>query len=111
VPLSWVRKIEYFSITSLIGDGTNLLLTVKVFILAGLTYILGFDLLTIAKQGVAPDVILGAHTKALPLLIGTIMFSFEGICLMLPIAASMKEPQKFERTLSISFVVTCFICT
>jgi proton-coupled amino acid transporter len=101
VPLSWIRRIEYFSITSLIGD---------VFILAGLAYILGFDLFTIATNGIAPGVILGAHTNALPLLIGTVMFSFEGICLILPIATSMKEPKKFERTLSISILVTCVIC-
>jgi len=90
VPLSWVRKIKSFSITSLIAD---------VFILVGLIYILSFDIFKISAQGVAKD-LLWINFESFPLLIGTAMFSFEGICLILPIAQSMKKPEQFTSVIT-----------
>ncbi|KAL3900952.1 MAG: hypothetical protein SGCHY_000963 [Lobulomycetales sp.] len=100
-PLCWIRRIEYFSITSLIGD---------VFILAGLGYILAADFVRIATHGVSPTAVVLGHTRALPLLIGTVMFAFEGICLILPIAASMgTRVDRFAGTLKTAVAATCGI--
>lgn len=90
IPLSWVRKIKSFSITSLIAD---------VFILLGLTYILYFDIFKISTQGIAKDIV-WINLESFPLLIGTAMFAFEGICLILPIAQSMKKPEEFTSVIS-----------
>jgi proton-coupled amino acid transporter len=90
VPLSWVRKIKSFSITSLIAD---------VFILFGLIYILSFDIFKISAHGIAKD-LLWINYESFPLLIGTAMFAFEGICLILPIAQSMKKPEQFTSVIT-----------
>ncbi|KAJ1551318.1 neutral amino acid transporter, partial [Nowakowskiella sp. JEL0078] len=91
VPLSWVRKIKHFSWTSLVAD---------VFILLGLSYIFMYDISELAKRGVAKDIV-WMNYQSFPLFIGTAMFAFEGICLILPIAESMKRPDKFELVLTL----------
>ncbi|KAJ3210417.1 neutral amino acid transporter, partial [Clydaea vesicula] len=95
IPLSWVRNIKHFSITSLIGD---------VFILMGLAYILYYDIFTLVKQGGAAKNLVYFNQESFPLFIGSAMFAFEGICLMLPIGDSMKEPEKFPKVLSSSML-------
>ncbi|KAJ3022530.1 neutral amino acid transporter [Thoreauomyces humboldtii] len=89
VPLSWVRKIKHFSVTSLVAD---------VFILAGLAYILYFDVSTVAADGPARDFV-WFNNQSFPLFVGTAMFAFEGICLILPIGESMKHPEQFGKVL------------
>ncbi|KAI8803871.1 transmembrane amino acid transporter protein-domain-containing protein [Cladochytrium replicatum] len=90
-PLSWVRKIKHFSWTSLVAD---------VFILLGLGYIFYYDFSILATRGPSPDVEL-VNFKSFSLFVGTAMFAFEGICLILPIAESMKRPERFDRVLSL----------
>ncbi|KAJ3169352.1 neutral amino acid transporter [Geranomyces variabilis] len=89
IPLSWVRKIKHFSITSLVAD---------VFIMVGLAYILYLDVLTIATRGIATDFV-WFNNQSFPLFVGTAMFAFEGICLILPIGESMKRPEQFGKVL------------
>ncbi|KAJ3040130.1 neutral amino acid transporter [Rhizophlyctis rosea] len=95
IPLSWVRKIKHFSHTSLIAD---------VFIIAGLSYIFYHDFFVVSKNGAAPGLV-WFNLESFPLFVGTAMFAFEGICLILPIAESMKKPEKF------SFVLTMVVLT
>ena len=94
VPLSWIRKIKHFSATSLIAD---------VFIMAGLGYIFYYDLIQIASYGVAHDIV-WINLKSFPLFVGTALFAFEGICLILPIAESMDKPEKFGKVLTLCVV-------
>lgn len=89
VPLSWVRKIKHFSLPSLIAD---------VFILTGLGYIMYYCVVVLIDKGPATDIV-WFNAKKFPLFIGTSMFAFEGICLILPIGQSMKQPEKFHSTL------------
>jgi proton-coupled amino acid transporter len=100
VPLSWVRRIKNFGVTALIAD---------VFILIGLAYIISFDLVTISKHGFqhVPSI----NLKSFSLFVGTAMFAFEGICLMLPIVHSMEKPEEFKGVLTncIFTVATVFI--
>ncbi|KAJ3258800.1 neutral amino acid transporter [Chytriomyces hyalinus] len=101
VPLAWVRKIKFFSWTSLIAD---------VFILLGLLYIFYQDIFILSTAGPSPDII-WFNLESFPIFIGTALFAFEGICLILPIAESMKHPEQFPMvlTLCITLIGTTFI--
>ncbi|KAJ3325387.1 neutral amino acid transporter [Boothiomyces sp. JEL0866] len=94
IPLAWVRRIKNFGITSLIAD---------VFILLGLGYIFVYDLILIGERGVQN--VPWVNLQSFPLFIGTAMFAFEGICLMLPIAESMKQPERFNHVLTYGMMV------
>ncbi|KAJ3109775.1 neutral amino acid transporter [Phlyctochytrium planicorne] len=95
VPLSWVRRIKHFSIPSLVAD---------VFILMGLGYIFYYNLSVLATSGVAQDFV-WVNLQSFSLFVGTAMFAFEGICLILPIAESMKKPEEFGWVLTLCVVV------
>jgi len=89
LPLVLVRNLAKLSIVILIADA---------FIFAGLIYIFGSETTILAKNGIA-DVKL-FNPKDFSLFIGTAVFSFEGIGLMIPIADAMKEPDRFPAALS-----------
>jgi len=89
LPFALIRNLAKLSTTALIAD---------VFILAGLVYIFGSEFSIIGKQGIS-DVKL-FNPRDFPLLIGTAVFSFEGIGLIIPITDAMKEPKKFPKVLT-----------
>ncbi|KAI7949900.1 hypothetical protein MJO28_008721 [Puccinia striiformis f. sp. tritici] len=89
LPLAMIRNIQKLSGTALVADA---------FILIGLLYVFGFELHQIATKGVAPIVMF--NQDSFPLLIGTAVFTFEGIGLIIPITESMKEPEKFPKVLA-----------
>jgi proton-coupled amino acid transporter len=98
VPLALVRKIKKFGVSSLVAD---------VFILVGLGYIFVFGVSVIAENGAQPVTFI--NLQSFPLFIGTAMFAFEGICLVLPIAESMKHPEQFNRVVEIGVLVVAAI--
>ncbi|KAG0150494.1 hypothetical protein CROQUDRAFT_652419 [Cronartium quercuum f. sp. fusiforme G11] len=89
LPLAMIRNIQKLSGTALIAD---------VFILVGLLYVFGYEINVISTIGVAP--IKAFNPESFPLLIGTAVFAFEGIGLVIPITESMKQPEKFPRVLT-----------
>ncbi|KAG8959667.1 neutral amino acid transporter [Tulasnella sp. 419] len=89
LPLSLIRNLAKLSTTALVADA---------FILVGLVYIAGNEIAVIAERGVAE--IKMFNEKSFPLLIGTAVFSFEGIGLVIPITDSMREPRKFPKVLT-----------
>jgi proton-coupled amino acid transporter len=89
LPLALVRSLAKLSTAALIADA---------FILAGLIYIFGSEIGIVAQNGVA-DVKM-FNPKDFPLFIGTAVFSFEGIGLVIPITDSMREPRKFPKVLT-----------
>jgi len=95
IPLSWIRKIQNFSITSLIAD---------VFILIGLVYIICSDLFIISKEGSSNNFSY-FNSEKFPLFLGTAIFAFEGIGLIIPLQRSMKEPKKFPKVLKKSMFI------
>ncbi|KAI9324101.1 transmembrane amino acid transporter protein-domain-containing protein [Zopfochytrium polystomum] len=101
IPLSWVRRIKHFHITSLVAD---------LFILLGLAYIFFYDLSILATRGVSHDIV-WLNWNGFSLCLGTAMFAFEGICLILPIAESMKHPSHFSRLITLVMLVVggCFL--
>ncbi|RDB25647.1 Vacuolar amino acid transporter 3 [Hypsizygus marmoreus] len=88
-PLALVRDLAKLSTTALIADA---------FILAGLIYIFGSEISIVASNGIA-DVKM-FNPKDFSLFIGTAVFSFEGIGLIIPITDSMREPHKFPVVLT-----------
>lgn len=99
LPLALVRDIAKLSTTALVAD---------VFILAGLVYIFGSEFKIIADRGLAHVELF--NPKDYSLFIGTAVFSFEGIGLVIPISDAMREPHKFPAVLTgvMVFLVVLF---
>ncbi|KAI5477250.1 vacuolar amino acid transporter 4 [Pseudohyphozyma bogoriensis] len=76
----------------------QLVLFLHAFILFGLVYIFSNEIKVLAANGLA-DVAM-FNSKDFPLLIGTAVFSFEGIGLVIPITESMKDPHQFPKVLT-----------
>ncbi|KAL0954912.1 hypothetical protein HGRIS_003844 [Hohenbuehelia grisea] len=89
LPLVLIRDLAKLSTTALVADA---------FILAGLIYIFSSEIAIIAYRGIA-DVRL-FNFRDFPLFIGTAVFSFEGIGLVIPITDAMREPHKFPAVLT-----------
>ncbi|KAI9906456.1 hypothetical protein PsorP6_002952 [Peronosclerospora sorghi] len=84
IPLSWIRYMSYFSISNLMAD---------VFILYGLGYILGNSVWLLATQGPATDVTL-FNQQEYAVFIGTSIFTFEGIGLVIPTQSSLNRSRQ-----------------
>ena len=95
VPLAFIRKISRLGIVALLAD---------VFIFIAIGYIYYYDLSKISRQGVEPTVKL-FDPKTFALTIGSSIFMFEGIGLVLPIQSSMSQPDHFNRILYIVMVL------
>ncbi|KAI0124221.1 transmembrane amino acid transporter protein-domain-containing protein [Xylariales sp. AK1849] len=97
LPFALFRDIGKLGFTALIADA---------FIVLGLAYLFYYDMLTLSANGLA-DIIL-FNDKDWTLFIGTAIFTFEGIGLIIPIQESMKSPAKFPKVM---FVVMIIITT
>ncbi|OLY83111.1 Vacuolar amino acid transporter 3 [Smittium mucronatum] len=95
IPMSMVRKIKNFSILALVAD---------VFIVMGLGYLFYYDGRVLIKNGISD--IKMFNPVSFPLLIGTAVFSFEGIGLVVPVVDSMKTPSDFPKVLSLTVFVS-----
>ncbi|KAG5461367.1 MAG: transmembrane amino acid transporter protein-domain-containing protein, partial [Olpidium bornovanus] len=95
-----IRKIHKLGILALVAD---------VFILMGLAYLFYYDIFVLSTTGPAP--LRNVNADGVSLFIGTAIFTFEGIGLVLPIADSMREPGEFPRVLSwtMLFITVVFI--
>lgn len=89
LPLSLVRRIAKLSSTALIADA---------FILFGIIYLFQFEINKVLDHGLS-DVVM-FNSKSFPLFIGTAVFTFEGIGLVIPITESMSQPERFPKALS-----------
>ncbi|KAF2149178.1 vacuolar amino acid transporter 3 [Myriangium duriaei CBS 260.36] len=101
VPLSFIRNISKLGPAALLAD---------VFILIGVVYIYYYDIATISIRGIHPTVRL-FNPEHFTLTIGNLIFSFEGIGLILPIQSSMAKPQKFEHLLAIVMLIITILFT
>ncbi|KAI1332036.1 transmembrane amino acid transporter protein-domain-containing protein [Xylariaceae sp. FL0255] len=94
LPFSLLRDIGKLGFTALIADA---------FIVIGLAYLFYYDVLTLSTEGLA-DIVL-FNQKDWTLFIGTAIFTFEGIGLILPIQESMKHPAKFPKVMFSTMVI------
>ncbi|QUC22663.1 uncharacterized protein UV8b_06904 [Ustilaginoidea virens] len=100
LPFSLLRDIGKLGFTALIADA---------FIMIGLAYLFYYDVITLNTNGLA-DIIM-FNQKDWTLFIGTAIFTFEGIGLILPIQESMKHPSKFPRVLFLVMVIITVLFT
>lgn len=101
IPLSFIRNISKLGPAALLADA---------FIMIGIVYIYWFDISTIVQDGIHPTVQL-FNAKHFTLTIGSAIFTFEGIGLILPIQSSMKKPQNFEWLLAVVMLIITVIFT
>ncbi|KAK4623856.1 Vacuolar amino acid transporter 3 [Fulvia fulva] len=101
VPLALIRNIGKLGPAALLAD---------VFILIGLVYIWSYDISSLASVGAAPTMKL-FNPNAFTLTIGSAIFTFEGIGLILPIQSSMKQPEKFPYLLYAVMLIITVIFT
>lgn len=83
IPLSLTRKIAKLSGTALVAD---------IFILLGLIYVYYYCCFVSASRGFAT---VKTFNNDWTVFIGTAIFTYEGIGLLIPIQESMKSPNKF----------------
>ncbi|KAI1131931.1 transmembrane amino acid transporter protein-domain-containing protein [Nemania abortiva] len=98
LPFSLFRDIGKLGFTALIADA---------FIIIGLAYLFYYDILTLSTQGLA-DIIL-FNKKDWTLFIGTAIFTFEGIGLIIPIQESMRNPTKFPKVMFSTMIIMSVI--
>ncbi len=101
LPLSLVRDISKLGATALVAD---------VMILLGLIYLYYYDISTIVHNHGVADII-NFNSQDWTLFIGTAIFTFEGIGLIIPIQESMKKPKQFPPVLAFVMILitTVFI--
>lgn len=100
LPFSLLRDIGKLGFTALIADA---------FILIGLAYLFYYDVLTLAAEGLA-DIIM-FNQRDWTLFIGTAIFTFEGIGLIIPIQESMKQPEKFPKVMFLVMIIITVLFT
>lgn len=97
VPLAFIRNISKLGPSALLAD---------VFIMIGLAYIYWYDISALAQEGINKTVVY-FNPELYTLTIGSCIFTFEGIGLILPIQSSMAKPQNFEWLLAlVMFLIT-----
>ncbi|KAH3668650.1 hypothetical protein OGAPHI_002404 [Ogataea philodendri] len=99
LPLSLTRNISKLSFTALIADA---------FILLGLVYIYFCSTAHLVLNGVSPKVSM-FKSDTWSLFMGTAVFAYEGIGLIIPIRESMAHPDQFERLLVLVMAVVTVI--
>lgn len=90
LPLSLIRDISKLGFTALIAD---------VFILMGLVYVFYYDVRTIVANHGFSD-IRNFNPQDWTVMVGTAIFAFEGIGLVIPIKEAMKKPSDFPAVLA-----------
>lgn len=101
LPLSLIRDISKLGFTALIADA---------FILLGLIYLAYYDVRTIVVNHGAADIV-NFNSRDWTLFVGTAIFTFEGIGLIIPIKEAMKQPSKFPFILAVVMVIVMVVYT
>ncbi|KAL8791904.1 MAG: hypothetical protein Q9195_005480 [Heterodermia aff. obscurata] len=101
VPLALIRDISGLGPAALLAD---------IFILIGLVYIWCYDISILSSNGLNSTVEL-FNPNAFTLTIGSCIFTFEGIGLILPIQSSMAKPEHFSSLLYLVMIIITAIFT
>ncbi|KAL0095500.1 transmembrane amino acid transporter protein-domain-containing protein [Phycomyces blakesleeanus] len=91
IPMTWIRKIGRLSWIVIIADTC---------ILFCLIVVLYYCSDKIAREGAGPNIIM-MNSNDFALMIGTAVFAFEGIAMVVPIVEGMKKPEKFPLAVNI----------
>ncbi|GMF23477.1 unnamed protein product [Phytophthora fragariaefolia] len=103
-PLAWVRRLEYFALTSLFAD---------VLIVFGLVYILTYTVKTLENAAPGEATWQYFNSENWAMFLGVAVYCFEGIGLVLPTYDSMDDQIKHKFPAILSWCVVCIlgICT
>lgn len=99
LPLSLYRNINHIQKMALLAD---------LFILLGLVYVYYYDVYTIVAQHGLGDY-KNFNAKSWTLLIGTAIFTFEGVGLVIPIQSGMAEPKKFPKVMGTVMIIVTVV--
>lgn len=94
IPLSFIRNVSKLSLPSLMAN---------FFIFAGLFIVLFFTSKEIINNGTKPIELI-VNESQFSLFIGTAIFAFEGIGLIIPVQDSMRHPEKFPLVLGLVLI-------
>ncbi|KAF9949304.1 neutral amino acid transporter [Mortierella alpina] len=100
VPFTLVRNIGKLGFSTLVAD---------VCIIVGLVYLYAYDIKELVINEGSPQPLQLFNSKDFGLFIGTAVFSYEGIGMVIPICGSMAEPKQFPRALTIVLSVVCVL--
>lgn len=95
IPLSFIRNVSKLSLPSLLAN---------FFVMAGLAIVLFFStkhLVVDLGMKAADGVIMGFNASRWSMFVGTAIFAFEGIGLIIPVQDSMRHPEKFPMVLGL----------
>jgi proton-coupled amino acid transporter len=101
VPLAWIRNISKLGPVALLADAC---------ILVGVSYIYWYTSTSLSSSGADPTVVL-FNPNHYTLTIGSAIFTFEGIGLILPIQSSMANPHHFEPLLGVVMLIITVLFT
>lgn len=101
IPMALIRNISKLGPAALLAD---------LFIGIGLVYIWYYDISSLSSIGMNPSVTF-FNPSSFTLTIGSAIFTFEGIGLILPIQSSMKQPEKFSYLLYVVMLLVTIIFT
>ncbi|KAI5925558.1 transmembrane amino acid transporter [Camillea tinctor] len=101
IPLAFIRNIAKLSPSAVLAD---------VCILIGLVYIYYYDIAHLITDGMHKTVVMFNPDKY-TMTIGSAIFTFEGIGLILPIQSSMAKPERFEWLLGIVMALITVLFT
>ncbi|KAI1495405.1 transmembrane amino acid transporter [Biscogniauxia marginata] len=101
IPLSFIRNIAKLGPSALVAD---------VCIFLGLAYIYYYDISHLISDGIHKTVVLFNPDKY-TMTIGSAIFTFEGIGLILPIQSSMAKPGRFEWLLVVIMALITILFT
>ncbi|KXS99961.1 hypothetical protein AC578_817 [Pseudocercospora eumusae] len=99
LPMSLYRNINHIQKMALLAD---------IFILLGLVYVYYYDVYTIVRQHGIAD-IQNFNANYWTLLIGTAIFTFEGVGLVIPIQSGMAEPKKFPKVMATVMIIVTVV--
>lgn len=102
VPLAFIRNISKLGPVALLAD---------VCIVFGLGYIYYYDIATLATRPGFEETVQLFNPSDFTLTIGSAIFTFEGIGLILPIQSSMKNPGNFSKLLYLVMILITIIFT
>lgn len=95
IPLSFIRNVSKLSLPSLLAN---------FFVMAGLAIVLVFStkhLVVDLGMKAADGVIMNFNRSRWSMFVGTAIFAFEGIGLIIPVQDSMRHPEKFPLVLAL----------
>ncbi|KAG0253049.1 neutral amino acid transporter [Mortierella polycephala] len=100
VPFTLVRNIGKLGFSTLVAD---------LCIIVGLIYLFTYDIKELVANQGSPVPLRLFNSEDFGLFVGTAVFSYEGIGMVIPICGSMANPKQFPRALTIVLTVVCVL--